>query len=48
MDSLHVQINKNVKYVLVEAIIPKWVHVSGDIMHNLKKLLFSDHATNFS
>ena len=48
MDSLHVQIKKNVKYVLVEAIIPKWVHVSRDIMPNLKRLLFFDHATNLS
>ena len=48
MDSSHVQIKKNVKYVLVEPIILKWVHVLGDIMPNLKKLLFFDHATNLS
>ena len=42
-DALHVQIKKKSKYVLVEKVIPKGIHVSGNIMPNLKKLSLFDH-----
>ena len=42
-DAPHVSIKKNAKYPLVNPIILKGVCVMGDILDNLKKLLFFDH-----
>ena len=41
--SLIVVIHKNAKCMSIKLSIPKDVHVTKDIMPNLKKLAFTDH-----
>ena len=42
-DALHVQFKKKSKYMLVEKVIPKVIHVSRNIMPNLNKFSFTNH-----